>query len=257
MARWVNKMRWLIGGLGAVASLTATSSVQAQDGALTELYGYAVHRFYAGDYNEAQRALNIVIDAGVEDPRPHYFRGLVTYQMGMQDAAKSDFDHAAELEARGKAVVSISQALQRIQGPVRRDIELSRLMARVALLKSNAPRSKWNRSTARQARTSPSHQPAMRMLCLQLFQVTHQPLNRPHPLRHRQQSPRRLRHRICKTIRSKMTRPFHLQPHPPRQPIQPPIHSVRLRPPHQRPHQPLTTPSSNPAEGNNPLASGR
>ncbi len=133
MARWVNKMRWLIGGLGAVASLTATSSVQAQDGALTELYGYAVHRFYAGDYNEAQRALNIVIDAGVEDPRPHYFRGLVTYQMGMQDAAKSDFDHAAELEARGKAVVSISQALQRIQGPVRRDIELSRLMARVAV----------------------------------------------------------------------------------------------------------------------------
>lgn len=133
MARWVNKMQWLIGGLGAVASVAVATSAQAQDGAFTELYGYAVHRYYAGDYNEAQRALNVVIDAGIEDPRPHYFRGLVTYQMGMQDAAKSDFDHAAELEARGKAVVNVGQALQRIQGPVRRDIELARLNARVAV----------------------------------------------------------------------------------------------------------------------------
>ena len=133
MALWGSKIRWLIGGLGALASAGVSTSAQAQDGAFTELYGYGVHRFYAGDYNEAQRVLNIVIDAGIEDPRPHYFRGLVTYQMGMQDAAKSDFEHAAELEARGKGVVNVSQALQRIQGPVRRDIELARLMARVAV----------------------------------------------------------------------------------------------------------------------------
>ncbi len=133
MARWVNNIRWLIGGLGALASAGISTSAQAQDGAFTELYGYAVHRYYAGDYNEAQRALNIVIDAGIEDPRPHFFRGLVTYQLGMQDAAKADFEHAADLEARGKGVVSISYALQRIQGPVRRDIELARLAARVAV----------------------------------------------------------------------------------------------------------------------------
>ena len=133
MARWVNNMRWLIGGLGALASAGISNYAQAQDGAYTELYGYAVHRYYAGDYNEAQRVLNMVIDAGIEDPRPHFFRGLTTYQMGMQDAAKSDFDRAAELEAKGKGTTSVSQALQRIQGPVRRDIELARMMARVAV----------------------------------------------------------------------------------------------------------------------------
>lgn len=133
MARWVNKMRWLIGGMAAIATTGISTSAHAQDGAFTELYGYGVHRYYAGDYNEAQRVLNIVIEAGIEDPRPHYFRGLVAYQQGMEDAAKTDFEHAAELEARGKAVVNVSQALQRIQGPVRCDIELARLMARVAV----------------------------------------------------------------------------------------------------------------------------
>lgn len=153
MARWVNNIRWLIGGLGALASAGISTSAQAQDGAFTELYGYAVHRYYAGDYNEAQRALNIVIDAGIEDSRPHFFRGLVTYQMGMQDAAKADFEHAADLEARGKGVVSVSYALQRIQGPVRRDIELARLSARVAVAEELRAKKQLG---ATQSQTSPN-----------------------------------------------------------------------------------------------------
>lgn len=148
MARWVNKMRWILGGVAAVASVGISSSAQAQDGAFTELYGYAVHRYYAGDYHEAQRALNIVIEAGIEDPRPHYFRGLVTYQQGMQDAAQSDFEHAAELEAKGKAVVNVSQALQRIQGPVRRDIELARMMARVAVAQEQRAKKQMDAAAA-------------------------------------------------------------------------------------------------------------
>lgn len=153
MARWVSNIRWMIGGLGALASAAVSNCATAQDGAYTELYGYAVHRYYAGDYNEAQRALNIVIDAGIEDPRPHFFRGLTTYQMGMQDAAKSDFDHAADLEAKGKGVVNVSQALQRIQGPVRRDIEMARLMARVAVAQEQ--RAKKQTETA-ESQASPS-----------------------------------------------------------------------------------------------------
>lgn len=133
MARWVNKMRWLIAGLGAAVSAGTSFGAQVQDGAFTELYGYGVHRYYAGDYHEAQRAFNIVIEAGIEDPRPHYFRGLVTYQMGSPEGATADFEHAAELEARGTSIVNINQALSRIQGPVRRDIEMARMMARVAV----------------------------------------------------------------------------------------------------------------------------
>lgn len=126
MRRWIKTVGVLFGGLGL-----ATGAV-AQEGAYTELYGYGVHRFYAGDLAEAQRVLTEVVDSGTQDPRPHYFRGLTQHQLGMLDAAKTDFENAARLEAAGHRAVNVSFALQRVQGPVRQDIELMRLNARVA-----------------------------------------------------------------------------------------------------------------------------
>lgn len=135
MARWMKFSSVVVGGLSAISSAGLTSEALAQDGAMTELYGYGVHRFYAGDYVEAQRVLNIVVESGIEDPRAHYFRGLTQHRMGALDAAKEDFEQAASLEARGRRVVNVSYALQRVQGPVRQEIEMTRLMARVALYK--------------------------------------------------------------------------------------------------------------------------
>lgn len=133
MSRWFRFLSLVVGGLGAWAGGELSRPALAQDGAMTELYGYGVHRYYAGDYFEAQRVLNMVIEAGIEDPRPHFFRGLTQYRLGMIDSAQVDFERAADLEARGRRAVNVSFALQRIQGPVRQTIEMARLMARVAV----------------------------------------------------------------------------------------------------------------------------
>ncbi len=152
MTRWWKKVSLYVGAFSLMLGSGLSMQVRAQDGALTELYGYGVHRYYAGDYNEAQRVFNIVIEAGVEDPRPHYFRGLTQYQMGMTDAGKADFEHAADLEARGKRVVNIGLALQRIQGPARQEIEMARLMARVAVEQERLAN---KQAQADQSRTAP------------------------------------------------------------------------------------------------------
>ena len=135
MSRWLKCVSLVASGLTAVTSAGLTNRTLAQDGAMTELYGYGVHRFYAGDYPEAQRVLNMVIDAGIEDPRAHFFRGLTQHRLGMADAAKTDFERAAKLEALGRRAVNVSYALQRVQGPERQEIEMARLMARVELYK--------------------------------------------------------------------------------------------------------------------------
>lgn len=126
MGRWIKTLGLVLGGLAL------SSGAQAQEGAYTELYGYGVHRYFAGDYQEAQRVLNDVVNSGTEDPRPLYFRGLTQHQLGMTDVAKADFEAAARLEASGKRAVNVSFALQRIQGPVRQEIEMLRLNARIA-----------------------------------------------------------------------------------------------------------------------------
>ena len=161
MSRWFKCLSMILGGTTALVSAGLNSSVQAYDGALTELYGYGVHRYYAGDYAQAQNVLNMVIDAGSEDPRAHYFRGLVQYQQGLQDAAKADFERAAELEARGKGSSAISYALQRIQGPVRTEIEMARLMARVAVYREELAKKQMQPAPATPTPTAPGTDAAL------------------------------------------------------------------------------------------------
>lgn len=159
MSRWLKCVSFLAGGLTAVANAGLVSRAVAQDGAMTELYGYGVHRYYAGDYAEAHRVLNLVVDAGIIDPRPHYFRGLTQHQLGMLDAAHNDFVYAAELEAHGRRAVNVAYALQRVQGPVRQEIEMARMMARVAVYReqvANGQRPADGRYTPPNIPTSPS-----------------------------------------------------------------------------------------------------
>ncbi len=104
------------------------SSAFAQS-ALTELYGEGVHRFYAGDLVTAEQYLTRVIDAGVEDPRAYYFRGLVREMQG--GGGEYDFESGARLEAEGARSFNVGLALSRIQGYTRAKIEKLRLDARV------------------------------------------------------------------------------------------------------------------------------
>lgn len=112
-----------------VVSLSLANFVNAQD-PLDEMYGQAVHSFFRGDSGRAAELLNEVIDAGSQDPRAYFFRGLCQ-SYGSVDG-NPDFERAAQLEIEGKKVVNIGKALERIQGPARIAIEKSRSKARLA-----------------------------------------------------------------------------------------------------------------------------
>jgi hypothetical protein len=114
----------------SIVSLSISSLVSAQD-PLDEMYGQAVHSFYRGDLQRAEELLNEVIGAGSEDPRAYYFRGLCQ-SVGGYEAGSADFERAAQMELEGKKVVNVGKALERIQGPVRTEIERARSKARLA-----------------------------------------------------------------------------------------------------------------------------
>ncbi len=116
--------------LFTVVSLSLGNFAQAQD-PLDEMYGQAVHSFFRGDSGNAEALLNEVIDAGSQDPRAYFFRGLCKPSVGI-DVSNPDFEKAAQLEIDGKKVVNVGKALERIQGQARLAIEKSRSKARLA-----------------------------------------------------------------------------------------------------------------------------
>jgi len=112
-----------------VVSFSLANFSLAQD-PLDEMYGQAVHSYFRGDRVHAEELLNEVIDAGSQDPRAYFFRGL-SQSYGSFDG-NPDFERAAQLEIEGKKVVNVGKALERIQGPARIAIEKARLKARLA-----------------------------------------------------------------------------------------------------------------------------
>lgn len=116
--------------LFTVVSLSLANFAHAQD-PLDEMYGQAVHSFFRGDAGNAEALLNEVIEAGSQDPRAYFFRGLCKSNLGI-DVSNPDFEKAAQLEIDGKKVVNVGKALERIQGQARIAIEKSRSKARLA-----------------------------------------------------------------------------------------------------------------------------
>ncbi len=118
----------------AVGWLTVVPAFsQAQD-ILEQVYGSGVHAFYSGNTTKAQELLDEVVNAGSQDPRVYYFRGLtqVQSQGGMVEAGLADFEQAAQMEVLGKSNANVNRALARIQGPTRIAIERIRAQARLA-----------------------------------------------------------------------------------------------------------------------------
>ncbi len=101
----------------------------AQRGGLEELYGEGVHRYFSGDLVGADQILTQVVDSGSQDPRVYYFRGLARELQGY--GGELDFEQGARLEAEGKRVVDVGNALSRIQGATRSEIEVARRNARI------------------------------------------------------------------------------------------------------------------------------
>lgn len=113
-------------------SAMVSVSAWAQD-PLDDVYGHAVHAYFRGDAATAQQWLNEAIAAGSQDPRAYYYRGLCQAALSSDpEAGASDFEQAAQMEIDGKRVVNVGKALERIQGPVRCQIEAIRRKARLA-----------------------------------------------------------------------------------------------------------------------------
>lgn len=141
--------RWLSVSVLAISSFSFASNVMAQDDAMVEIYGQGIHRYFAGDYREAERLLSMVVDSGSQDPRAHYFRGLSQYMQGRSQEAKYDFENGAMAEARGKRVVPVGMSLQRVQGAVRCEIEKARQSARIAVIVEQAQARRMREDAAR------------------------------------------------------------------------------------------------------------
>ena len=107
--------------------------VQQQQESAAELYGRGVSAYFSGDAAAAIAYLDKAIKANPNDPREFFFRGLARALQSGMDAAKADFAKASEIEANaGTHVYDVDDALQRIQGPLRSEIEAQRLAARQA-----------------------------------------------------------------------------------------------------------------------------
>jgi hypothetical protein len=104
---------------------------------LAASYGAGVHAYFAGDYARAYDDLSAVIQAGSEDPRPRYFRGLAALELGRLDEAEADFTEGAELESRGTGAWPVGRSLERVQGCDRLRLERHRVRARVVRLQED------------------------------------------------------------------------------------------------------------------------
>ena len=104
----------------------AAENASAQEGALSRLYGNGVHAYFGGDIFGAEKLFTQAIDAGSQDPRCHYYRGLVYLQAGRNKAAAAEFEKGADLEAGATRAYDVSLALERIQGRSRLVLEQHR-----------------------------------------------------------------------------------------------------------------------------------
>lgn len=120
----------------------AGSSAHAQYSVLAEFYGRGVHAYNSGDYLTAYDYLSKAIDGGFQDPRAYYFRGLTSVASGREYEAEADYRAGADIEAKGGFGPSIGQALTRIQGSHRLQIESMRQQARLDFQSTAAARSR-------------------------------------------------------------------------------------------------------------------
>jgi hypothetical protein len=111
---------WLL--IGPLALVSWADDDQAR-----LLYSQGVHAYFDGLYPEAKDLLSQSIDKNSSDPRPYYFRGVIHQLMGDSEQGGQDIRSGAQLESTsaGRAF-DIGVALERIQGPMRMEIETCR-----------------------------------------------------------------------------------------------------------------------------------
>ncbi len=127
-----------LGALGGGAEVRAAEfspGLAAEEQlAVRQAVGAGIHAFHAGEYDRAYQDLSNAIEAGSDDPRGYYFRGLAAMRMGRTSEAEADFAAGADREAAGGSMRRVSLALERVQGQDRLALERYRSRARLAAL---------------------------------------------------------------------------------------------------------------------------
>ena len=144
----------------AGSTVLCSAASFAQDAVLAHFYGKAVHRYFAGAFEY----LNKAIENGSNDPRCYYFRGLTYLNLGREEEAREDFQQGAKMEMLDTSqVVSVSKALERIQGRTRLMIEEYREDARLQAMveMENVRRARYEELKREEARVLDQSAPAV------------------------------------------------------------------------------------------------
>lgn len=159
---WTSAVARALVLVGAALTGDAARAQQGEDLSLARTYGSGVHAYFSGDFDRSYDDLTAAIEAGSEDPRSRYFRGLSALRLGRLDEAEADFSEGAALEARALGGWPVSRSLERVQGHDRIRLERHRVRARVAGLQSDreAERKRYSGIEAAQPRVQRGRRPA-------------------------------------------------------------------------------------------------
>jgi len=118
----------------AGGSPSAAEFVGEEPVAVRNAIGDGMHAYHAGDYDRAYDDLTNAIEAGTDDPRAYYFRGLAALRLGRTSEAEADFTTGADRELVTGSMRRASQSLERVQGTDRLSLERYRARARLGQL---------------------------------------------------------------------------------------------------------------------------
>ena len=118
----------------ASGALAAAEFVGEEPLAVRNAIGDGIHAFHAGDFDRAYDELTNAIEAGTDDPRSYYYRGLAALRLGRTSEAEADFTTGADRELATGSMRRVSQSLERVQGTDRLTLERFRARARLGSL---------------------------------------------------------------------------------------------------------------------------
>jgi len=118
----------------AAGTLAAAEFVGEEPLAVRNAIGDGIHAFHAGDFDRAYDELTNAIEAGTDDPRSYYYRGLAALRLGRTSEAEADFITGADRELATGSMRRVSLSLERVQGTDRLTLERFRARARLGAL---------------------------------------------------------------------------------------------------------------------------
>lgn len=120
----------LVCSLAVMFALTGQAFAQVMDAGT--LYSQGLHAYFAGQSSQADEFLSRALALDPQDPRAHYFRGLVRLRQGRGQEARVDMQIGASVEAQQPGRHAVGAALERVQGSGRLLLEQFRREGRLA-----------------------------------------------------------------------------------------------------------------------------